>query len=147
MPDSKDVRLVRSRAERPFTELAACRKVTLRGKVRRPPEGRQAMMTRHERFPLEWRPERLRRLLDLDFDLSDSLRVEEFGDEDHFVITAEAPGLDPAKDVEITVSDDVLRIRVHRSQRTEHKNKESYRSEFRYGELVRDAGMEPISLF
>ncbi|MDA8037708.1 MAG: Hsp20/alpha crystallin family protein [Actinomycetota bacterium] len=96
------------------------------------------MMTRHERFPLEWRPERLRRLLDLDFDLADSLRVEEFRDEDHFVITAEAPGLDPAKDVEVTVSDEVLRIRVHRSERTERKNKESYRSEFKYGELVRE---------
>lgn len=65
------------------------------------------------------------------------LRVEEFVDGNEHVIRAELPGIDPAKDVEISVADGVLTIRAEREEKTEHKKKDSYRSEFRYGSFTR----------
>jgi HSP20 family protein len=61
------------------------------------------------------------------------MRCEEFMDGDQFVLRAELPGIDPDKDVEVTVTDGVLRIQAHR--REEHKDR--HRSEFFYGELAR----------
>jgi HSP20 family protein len=61
------------------------------------------------------------------------MRCEEFVDGGRFVLRAELPGIDPDKDVEVTVTDGVLRIQAHR--REEHKDR--HRSEFFYGELVR----------
>jgi len=66
------------------------------------------------------------------------LRVEEFQDGDVLVVRAELPDIDPDKDVEITSEDGVARIHAHREQKSETKNKESYRSEFRYGEFDRE---------
>ena len=61
------------------------------------------------------------------------MRCEEFVAEGRFVLRAELPGIDPDKDVEVTVTDGVLRIQAHR--REEHKDR--HRSEFFYGELAR----------
>jgi HSP20 family protein len=76
-------------------------------------------------------------MFDMDMDLGSWLRVEEFRDGDTLVVRAEAPGLDPERDVELTVAGDVLEIRAHREEREETKGKTSYRSEFRYGAFVR----------
>lgn len=66
------------------------------------------------------------------------LRVEEYQDQDNtMVVRAEAPGLDPDKDVEISVKNGTLHISAHRQQKSEHKEKDSYRSEFRYGSFER----------
>ncbi|HZC51253.1 MAG TPA: Hsp20/alpha crystallin family protein [Mycobacterium sp.] len=65
------------------------------------------------------------------------LRLEEYVEGDAGVIRAELPGIDPDKDVEITVSDGVLHIVAHREERTEEKLPEVYRSEFRYGRFER----------
>ncbi|WOP18382.1 Hsp20/alpha crystallin family protein [Raineyella sp. LH-20] len=65
------------------------------------------------------------------------LRVEEYLDDKTLVIRAEAPGLDPDKDVTISVEGGKLQIRAHREERTEQKAKDSYRSEFRYGAFNR----------
>lgn len=65
------------------------------------------------------------------------LRVEEFVEEGTLVIRAELPGVDPEKDVEITVADGVLRLRAHREERTEQDRPTGYRSEFHYGSLER----------
>lgn len=83
----------------------------------------------------EW-PELFRRFFDADID-SRWLRVEEYRDGSDLVIRAELPGVDPDHDVEISVEDDVLHIRAHREERSEHKDKGSYRSEFRYGSFAR----------
>jgi HSP20 family protein len=67
----------------------------------------------------------------------DGMRVEEFEDGDTLVVKAEMPGLDPEKDVEISVSDHTLRIRAERRQETKVDEKGRYRSEFRYGSFSR----------
>lgn len=67
----------------------------------------------------------------------DWLRVEEFVDGKTLVIRAELPGIDPDKDVELTVSDGVLQIQAKREQRSEKTQKGLYRSEFRYGSFTR----------
>ena len=61
------------------------------------------------------------------------IRVEDFVDKNRYVIRAELPGVDPGKDVEVSVSDGTLTIRAERSEET----KERHRSEFRYGSLER----------
>lgn len=99
--------------------------------------------TRHDRFALDFRPERLRRLWDFDVDLEESFKIEEFRDGGEFVIRAELPGMNPEEDVEVTVSEHVLHMRGHRTERSEHKTKESYRSEFRYGEFRREMPLPP----
>lgn len=65
------------------------------------------------------------------------LRVEEFEEDDKLVVRAELPEIDPEKDVEIAVVGDELRIDAHREAKSEHKDKDSYRSEFRYGSFSR----------
>jgi len=69
------------------------------------------------------------------------LRVEEFQDGGDLVVRAELPDIDPDKDVEITTEGGVARIRAHREQKSETKNKEGYRSEFRYGEFSREIAL------
>lgn len=64
-------------------------------------------------------------------------RVEEYQDGSTMVVRAEMPGMDPDKDVEITVTDNVLRIKAERRQETTSDDKKGYRSEFRYGSFVR----------
>ncbi len=68
---------------------------------------------------------------------TDPLRVEEFVESDHVVVRAEMPGIDPEKDVELTVSDHTLRIRAERKEETKSEEKGTYRSEFRYGSFSR----------
>ncbi len=83
-------------------------------------------------------PGRWRRMLDMIGEQGDWLRVEEFRDGDVLVVRAELPGIDPDKDVEVTISDGSVRIRARREQRAEQKGQEDFRSEFRYGEIERD---------
>jgi HSP20 family protein len=85
-------------------------------------------------------PERWRRLFELEADQS-WLKVEEFHDGDTLVVRAELPDVDPEKDVEVTTADGVVTIHARREQKAEHKDKEGYRSEFRYGELVREIAL------
>jgi HSP20 family protein len=53
------------------------------------------------------------------------------------VVRADVPGIDPERDVDITVTDDALHIEVRREEKTEHKDKSGYRTEVRYGEFSR----------
>lgn len=68
---------------------------------------------------------------------SSAIRVEEMVDGNTLVVRAELPGIDPDKDVEVTVADGVLSIKAERQEKKEHKDKDSYRSEFRYGSFMR----------
>jgi HSP20 family protein len=69
------------------------------------------------------------------------MRVEEFVDGGDAVIRAELPGVDPDKDVTVSVEDGVLRICATREERAEEDLPDGYRSEFRYGTLVRSFRM------
>jgi HSP20 family protein len=53
-------------------------------------------------------------------------------------VRAELPDIDPDKDVELSVTAGVLHIRAQREEKTEKKDKDAYRSEFRYGSFVRN---------
>jgi HSP20 family protein len=88
-------------------------------------------------------PDRWRRWLDLDSEADRWLRIEELHEDGMMVVRAEMPGVDPDKDVEISVSDGVLHISAKREERTEHKEKGNYRSEFRYGMFSRDFVLPP----
>lgn len=66
------------------------------------------------------------------------IRVEEYVEDDTCVIRAELPGLDPDKDVELSITDDILHMRAQREERTEEKRPSGYRSEFHYGSLERN---------
>jgi HSP20 family protein len=61
------------------------------------------------------------------------IRVEESTEDGAYVVRAELPGIDPGKDVEITVQERVLTVHAERSEeeRTKHH------SEFRYGSFTR----------
>jgi HSP20 family molecular chaperone IbpA len=61
------------------------------------------------------------------------IRVEDKIEDGHYVIRAEIPGIDPDKDVKITVEDDML---VINAERTEDKSDKTH-SEFQYGSFRR----------
>jgi HSP20 family protein len=67
----------------------------------------------------------------------DAMRIEERREGDELVVKAEMPGLDPDKDVEITVSDNTLRLTAERREEKTEEEEGSYRSEFRYGKFTR----------
>src|ERR1035437_10492250 len=62
-----------------------------------------------------------------------ALRIEDRLEQDRYVVRAEIPGVDPDKDVEITVDDGVLTISAERRE----EGKEKGRSEFHYGSFPR----------
>lgn len=61
------------------------------------------------------------------------IRVETRFEDEVFIVQAELPGIDPDKDVEVTVSDGVLAIRAQRGEKHEGR----HHSEFRYGSYAR----------
>ncbi|MGC1213991.1 MAG: Hsp20/alpha crystallin family protein [Micromonospora sp.] len=65
--------------------------------------------------------------------LAPTIRVEDYLDGDRYVIRAELPGIDPAKDVRITRTGETLRLDVVR--RESHADK--VHSEFHYGSFSR----------
>jgi HSP20 family protein len=65
------------------------------------------------------------------------VRVEEFLDGDTCVIRAELPGLDPNKDIELSVRDGVLHLSAERKEHTEEERPDGFRSEFHYGRMSR----------
>ena len=67
----------------------------------------------------------------------DLIRVDEFREGSTEVIRAELPGIDPEKDVELTVADGVLRIRAERRTDEKSEDKGYVRHEMRYGSLTR----------
>ena len=86
-------------------------------------------------------PERWRQMLDADGLLGSWLRVEEFEEGDTLVVRAEIPDIDPDKDVEVTTADGMVHIHAHREEKSEHKDKKGYRSEFRYGDFDRQIAL------
>jgi HSP20 family molecular chaperone IbpA len=64
-------------------------------------------------------------------------RVEDFVEDDHYVLRAELPGADPAKDIEVLVRDGVLTVNAQRRETT----REGRRSEFHYGSFSRSVAL------
>ncbi|MGE5135480.1 MAG: Hsp20/alpha crystallin family protein [Gemmatimonadota bacterium] len=69
----------------------------------------------------------------LPFGGGQTFRVEDFVQDGHYVIRAELPGVDPEKDIEITIEAGTLTIRAERRE----EQQEAHRSEFRYGSFTR----------
>jgi HSP20 family protein len=65
------------------------------------------------------------------------MRLEDEMKDGRYVVRAEMPGVDPDKDVEITVRDGLLSIKA---ERTEQKDFDG-RSEFSYGSFVRTVSL------
>lgn len=85
-------------------------------------------------WPFEaFRPfEMLRRMAE-----DEEVKVEEFTEDGQLVVRAELPGVDPDKDVDISIVDGNLCIRAER-RHEEHKEGRDYRrSEIRYGSFSR----------
>ena len=61
------------------------------------------------------------------------IRVEDFREPDRYVLRAELPGIDPERDVKVSVDRGVLTVEAERSEE-EHAR---HRTEFRYGALRR----------
>jgi HSP20 family protein len=85
-------------------------------------------------------PDLFRRMVDFDSETG-WLRVEEFVDDGTLVVRAELPEIDPDKDVELSVANGVLHMRARREEKSEKKDKDVYRSEFRYGSFVRNVAL------
>jgi HSP20 family protein len=65
------------------------------------------------------------------------VRVEDYVDDGHYVLRAELPGMDPKKDVDIMIENDVLTIKAERRE----EKKDGHRSEFRYGSFTRSISL------
>ena len=61
------------------------------------------------------------------------IRVEDEMTDGNYEVRAEIPGVDPVKDVDITVRDGVLTIKAERTEKKESNG----RSEFSYGSFMR----------
>ena len=65
--------------------------------------------------------------------LAQSIRIEDFTEDGHYVVLAEIAGINPEKDLEVSVGAGYLTIRAERSGNVEGK----HRTEFRYGSFSR----------
>jgi HSP20 family protein len=71
------------------------------------------------------------------WDAGDVIRVEEYRQDGTLVIRADLPGIDPAKDVQLTVSDGMLHIDAERREEKKTEEKGYVRQELRYGSVSR----------
>jgi HSP20 family protein len=114
------------------------------------PSARRNMMTlmKRRQNELDWPTWFGRPLVDfptLWTDMMDdtTLKLEEFEDEGTHVVRAEMPGIDPEKDVDITIGDGRLHIHAERRAEKTTDDKSGYKSEFQYGSFERTMRMPP----
>jgi len=69
--------------------------------------------------------------------MDEFLKVEQFHENGTLVVRAEIAGIDPDKDVEVTVTDGTLHIVAERREEESAEEKEYVRKEFRYGSFSR----------
>lgn len=93
----------------------------------------------------KWTPsdmlEPVRRFLDGDLSIAPGIKIEQFQEGTTLVVRAEVPGIDPERDVDVSVGEGMLNIAVERRESSEHKSKDGYRSEFRYGRAARSIAL------
>jgi HSP20 family protein len=68
----------------------------------------------------------------------DPMRVEEFTEDGMLVIRVEMAGLDPEKDVDVSVEGDVLHIGAERREEEKTEERDYVRREMHYGSFRRD---------
>src|SRR5215475_12347785 len=73
----------------------------------------------------------------LPFRSGETFRGEDYKEDGNYVIRAELPGVDPERDVEVSVNASVLTIHAERREEI----REERHSEFRYGELTRSVAL------
>jgi len=105
------------------------------GLARREPRGEAAdVFGRFDRMFEEWA-----RMMPFPHwrEAGELIRVEEFRDDGTLVIRADLPGIDPDKDLELTLSHGILHIEAERRQEEKREEKGYVRRELRYGSLSR----------
>jgi HSP20 family protein len=110
------------------------------GLMRREPRGEVGeFFSRFDRMFDEWA--RMMPFRTMSFphwhDADDMIRVEEFREDGTLVVRADLPGIDPHKDIELTVSDGMLHIQAERRTEEKQEDKGYLRQELRYGSLSR----------
>jgi HSP20 family protein len=65
------------------------------------------------------------------------IRVDEYREDNELVVCAELSGIDPDRDVELTVTDGMLHIQAQRREEEKLEEKDFMRRELRYGSLAR----------
>ncbi|HEX7304706.1 Hsp20/alpha crystallin family protein [Lentzea sp.] len=65
------------------------------------------------------------------------MHIEYFPEDGTYVLRAELPGLDAAKDIDVSAANGVLTIAAQR----EEAKREQHRTEFRYGSFARTASL------
>ena len=85
------------------------------------------------RFPdlFDWLESPLASLLP--FAWAQTFRVEDYTEDGNYVVRAELPGLNPQRDIKVTVDAGILTIHAERPE----ERKEAHHSEFRYGSITR----------
>jgi HSP20 family protein len=71
--------------------------------------------------------------------LGQAIKIEDYTEDDHYVVRAEVAGIDPEKDLEVWAGAGYLTIRAARPGTFEGK----HRSEFRYGSFSRTLELPP----
>ncbi|MER7213418.1 MULTISPECIES: Hsp20/alpha crystallin family protein [Streptosporangium] len=69
------------------------------------------------------------------------IRLEDYVEDDRYVLRAELPGIDPGKDLKITLTGGVLTVRAERRR----KGRDGHRTEFRYGTFSRSIALPPAA--
>jgi HSP20 family protein len=110
------------------------------GLMRREPHGEAAdVFSRFDRLFDEWT--RMIPFRPMAFPLwwgaADLIRVEEYREDGTLVVHADLPGIDPDKDVELTVAGGMLHIEAERRQEEKREEKGYLRQEVRYGSFSR----------
>ncbi|WP_062344420.1 Hsp20/alpha crystallin family protein [Herbidospora yilanensis] len=70
------------------------------------------------------------------------VRFEDVMRDGEYVLRAELPGVDPEKDVEVTVADGILTVHAERHR----EESDAEHSEFRYGSLTRSVALPPTAM-
>jgi HSP20 family protein len=69
--------------------------------------------------------------------------VEEYTEDDTYVLRAEIPDVDPEQDVDITVSEGTLSVHAERREEKRQQASGGYHTEFRYGAFTRSVALPP----
>lgn len=69
--------------------------------------------------------------------VADLIKIEQKAVDGKLEIRAEMPGIDPDKDVDISIDDDILTIKAERREEEKGEREGTRFSEFRYGSFMR----------